>query len=73
MTEEDHIREIRRARTVLNRELASADRAARALAAKVRAAYEDGIHTGPISRAAEWSDTYVRSIREGKVLADPAA
>jgi hypothetical protein len=68
MTQEDHIREIRRARHVLNRKLASADRAARTLAAKVRAAYEDGVQTGPISRAAEWSDTYVRSIREGKVL-----
>jgi hypothetical protein len=26
------------------------------------------VKTGPISRAAEWSDTYVRSIRTGKVL-----
>jgi hypothetical protein len=70
MTEEEHIREIRKARQALNRALEAVSRDELALAAKVRAAYADGVKTGPISRAAEWSDTYVRSIREGKVLGD---
>ena len=68
MTDDEHIREIRKARQTLNRALEATAKAERALATEIRAAYKDGLKTGPISHAAEWSDTYVRSIREGKVL-----
>jgi len=68
MTEEEHIREIRKARQALSKALKAVADAEMALAAEVRSAYADGMKTGPISRAAEWSDTYVRSIRQGKVL-----
>ncbi len=68
MTEDEHIREIRKARQALSKALEAVGKAEKALAAEVRSAYADGVKTGPISRAAEWSDTYVRSIRQGKVL-----
>jgi hypothetical protein len=68
MADEEHIARIRKARQSLNRALETVARAEKALADEVRAAYDAGVKTGPISRAAEWSDTYVRSIREGKVL-----
>ena len=68
MTEEEHIRRIREARQALNRALGTVSEAELALAAEVRSAFAAGIKTGPISRAAEWSDTYVRSIRSGTAL-----
>ena len=68
MTEEEHIARIRKARQALNRALETVASAEKSLAGEVRSAYDAGIKTGPISRAAEWSDTYIRSIREGKVL-----
>lgn len=68
MTEEEHIQRIRRARQALNRTLKTVADAELALAEEVRSAFSDGVKTGPISHAAEWSDTYVRSIRAGKVL-----
>ena len=68
MTEEEHIQAIRKKRLALSRHLAAVAKAELDLAAEVRSAYADDVKTGPISRAAEWSDTYVRSIREGKVL-----
>ena len=57
VTEEEHIQRIRRARQALNRTLKAVADAEKALATEVRAAYADGVKTGPISRAAEWSDT----------------
>lgn len=68
VTEDEHIQRIRHARQALSRVLSTAAEHELALADEIRAAYKDGLKTGPISRAAEWSDTYVRSIREGKVL-----
>jgi len=68
MTEEEAIARIRKSRQALNRAQETVAKAEKALADEVRSAYEAGVKTGPISRAAEWSDTYVRSIREGKVL-----
>ena len=70
MTEEEHVARIRKARQALNRALETVAKAERVLANEVRSAYDADVKTGPISRAAEWSDTYVRSIREGKVLKD---
>lgn len=68
MTEEEHISRIHKARQALNRALEVVAKAEHALAGEVRSAYDAGVKTGPISRAAEWSDTYVRSIKQGKVL-----
>ena len=68
MAEEEHIARIRKARQALNRAQDAVAKAEKALADEVRSAYDDGVKTGPISRAAEWSDTHVRSIRQGKVL-----
>lgn len=73
MTEEEHISRIRKARQALNKALDTVARAEHALAGEVRSAYDAGVKTGPISRAAEWSDTYVRSIKQGKVLTPAAA
>ena len=64
----ERLEKIRNARGALDEALREQTEAEQQLAAKIRAAYRDGMKTGPISHAAEWSDTYVRSIREGKVL-----
>jgi hypothetical protein len=68
MTEDEHLQRIRKGRQALNRAQKTVADAELVLAAEVRAAFAAGVKTGPVSRAAEWSDTYVRSIREGKVL-----
>lgn len=68
MTEQEHITRIRTARQALNKALDTVAKAEHALAAEVRSAYDAGIKTGPISHAAEWSDTHIRTIRQGKVL-----
>lgn len=72
MTEEEHITRIRKARQALNKALDAVAKAELSLAAEVRSAYDADLKTGPISRASEWSDTYVRSIRRGKVLTGEA-
>jgi hypothetical protein len=67
MTEQEHLDAIRRKRAAVNRAHTALASKEKELADEIRAAFADGLKTGPISHAAEWSDTYVRSIRDGKV------
>jgi hypothetical protein len=67
MTEEEHLTAIRRKRAAVNKAQVALALKEKELADEIRAAFAGGLKTGPISHAAQWSDTYVRSIREGKV------